>query len=79
MTHQDDQIFIDRTLEGDANAFATLIERYKSLVFTLSLRMMKQTVEAEEVAQDVFIKAFQKLSAFKGNSKFSTWFIPNYL
>lgn len=73
MTHQDDQIFIDRTLAGDANAFATLIERYKSLVFTLSLRMMKQTVEAEEVAQDVFIKAFQKLSSFKGSSKFSTW------
>jgi RNA polymerase sigma-70 factor (ECF subfamily) len=73
MTHQDDQIFIARTLAGDVNAFATLVDRYKSLVFTLSLRMMKQTEEAEEVAQDVFIKAFQKLHSFKGNSKFSTW------
>jgi RNA polymerase sigma factor (sigma-70 family) len=73
MTHQDDQIFIDRTLAGNVNAFATLVDRYKSLVFTLSLRMMKQTEEAEEVAQDVFIKAFQKLGSFKGNSKFSTW------
>lgn len=73
MTHQDDQIYIDRTLAGDVNAFSTLIDRYKSLVYTLSFRMMKQTEEAEEVAQDVFIKAYQKLSSFKGNSKFSTW------
>lgn len=73
MTHQDDQICIDRTLAGDVNAFSTLVDRYKDLVYTLCYRMMKQSEEAEEVAQDVFIKAFQKLNSFKGNSKFSTW------
>ncbi|RMB64030.1 sigma-70 family RNA polymerase sigma factor [Dokdonia sinensis] len=73
MTHQDDQYFIDQTLGGDTQAFATLIERHKGLVFTLCLRMLKQREEAEEVAQDVFVKSFQKLSTFGGRSKFSTW------
>lgn len=73
MTHQDDQKYITMTLAGDVNAFATLIDRYKNMVYTLCLRMMKTTEDAEEVAQDVFLKAFQKLNTFKGTSKFSTW------
>ena len=73
MTHQDDQIFITKTLEGEVNAFAVLIDRYKRMVYTLSLRMMKSTEDAEEIAQDVFLKAFQKLDTYKGTSKFSTW------
>ncbi len=73
MTHPSDHIIIQKTLKGDVNAYAILVERYKQLVFTLSMRMLKQREEAEEIAQDVFLKAFQKLQSFKGDSKFSTW------
>lgn len=68
-----DQVYIDSILNGDANAFTVLVDRYKDLVFTLALRMMKHTEEAEEAAQDTFIKAYKSLSKFKGDSKFSTW------
>ena len=73
MTTNNDQLYITRTLAGDTNAFAMLVERYKDLVFTLALRMLKHREEAEEVAQDTFIKAFKSLKKFKGDSKFSTW------
>ena len=68
-----DQVYIDKILNGDTNAFTILVNRYKDLVFTLSLRMIKNREEAEEVAQDTFIKIFKSLSKFKGDSKFSTW------
>ena len=68
-----DQIYIDKILQGDTNAFSVLVDRYKDLVFTLALRMMKHREEAEEVAQDTFIKVFGSLNKFKGDSKFSTW------
>ena len=68
-----DQVYIEAILNGDANAFAVLVDRYKDLVFTLALRMMKHREEAEEAAQDTFIKAFKSLNKFKGDSKFSTW------
>ena len=68
-----DQVYIDSILNGDANAFAVLVDRYKDLVYTLALRMMKHTEEAEEAAQDTFIKAYKSLDKFKGESKFSTW------
>ena len=68
-----DQVYIDNILNGDANAFTVLVDRYKDLVFTLALRMMKHREEAEEVAQDTFIKVYKSLNKFKGDSKFSTW------
>ncbi|MGA9271673.1 MAG: RNA polymerase sigma factor [Lutimonas sp.] len=68
-----DQIYIDRVLQGDSNAFAFLINRYKDMVFTLALKIVKSREDAEEVAQDSFLKAYQKLEQFKGQSKFSTW------
>ena len=55
------------------NAFAVLVDRYKDLVYTLALRMVKNREEAEEVSQDTFIKVFKSLERFKGDSKFSTW------
>ncbi len=73
MTHQDDQLYIDQTLAGNVNAFAVLVERYKNMVYTLCIRMMKNAEDGEEIAQDVFVKAFQKLTTFRGTSKFSTW------
>ncbi|OIQ30702.1 MAG: RNA polymerase [Bacteroidetes bacterium MedPE-SWsnd-G2] len=68
-----DQEYINRILQGDSNAFAILVDRYKALVFTLALRVLKHKEEAEEVSQDAFIKAYKNLNKFKGDSKFSTW------
>ncbi len=68
-----DKILINQIVEGDANAFTVLVDRYKDLVFTLALRMLKNREEAEEVAQDTFVKAYKSLDRFKGDSKFSTW------
>lgn len=50
-----------------------LIERYQDFVFTVVLRIVKVREEAEEVAQDTFLKAFESLSGYRGESKFSTW------
>jgi RNA polymerase sigma-70 factor (ECF subfamily) len=68
-----DQHYINLILDGNTNAFSVLVNRYKDLVFTLTLRMLKNREEAEEVAQDSFIKAYKSLNRFKGDSKFSTW------
>ncbi len=68
-----DQILINQIVEGDTNSFTILVDRYKDLVFTLALRMLKNREEAEEVAQDSFIKTYKSLKTFKGDSKFSTW------
>jgi len=73
MEAKTDQIYIERVLQGDSNAFAFLINRYKDMVFTLALKIVKSREDAEEVAQDSFLKAYQKLDGFKGQSKFSTW------
>ncbi|MEL6812265.1 MAG: RNA polymerase sigma factor [Bacteroidota bacterium] len=68
-----DQHLIDQTLHGDTHAFSTLVEKYQGYVFTIVLRMVKVREEAEEVAQDTFIKAFESLESFRGESKFSSW------
>jgi len=73
MSQKEDQHYIDATINGDTRAFSVLVERYRHMVFTLAVRVLKNHEEAEEVAQDVFIKAYTALSTFKGSSKFSTW------
>lgn len=72
MTINDDQI-IKAIQQGDTKAYGQLVDRYKDLVYTLALRMLKHREEAEEVAQDTFIKVFKSIDKFKGDSKFSTW------
>ncbi len=73
MGNTNDQAYIDLVIKGDTNAFTVLVDRYKDMVFTLSLKMLKNREEAEEIAQDSFVKAFRSLNTFKGDSKFSTW------
>jgi RNA polymerase sigma factor (sigma-70 family) len=68
-----DQHYIDKIIQGETNAFAVLVDRYKDMIFSLSLKMIKNREEAEEVAQDTFIKIYNSLNKFKGDSKFSTW------
>jgi len=64
---------IQRTLKGDQQAYALLVRTYQRYVFTLALRFTKSREDAEEVAQDSFIKVYKALSSFKQESKFSTW------
>jgi RNA polymerase sigma-70 factor (ECF subfamily) len=73
MTTNDDQKLIDAIGKGDTKAYAQLVNRYKDLVYTLAIRMLKHREEAEEVAQDTFIKVFKSLEKFKVDSKISTW------
>ena len=73
MTNKTDKYYIDKVCSGETNDFSFLVEKYKNMVFTLALRMVKSREEAEEIAQDAFVKAYKSLSKFKGDSKFSTW------
>ena len=73
MTTTKDQLYINKVINGDTNAFAYLVDTYKNMVFSLAFKMTKNREEAEEVSQDTFIKAFKNIHKFKGDSKFSTW------
>jgi RNA polymerase sigma factor (sigma-70 family) len=70
---QADTEIISRVLKGDQSAFALLVERYQNYVFTLVLRFVENREDAEEIAQDAFVKAYRSLADFRGDSKFSTW------
>lgn len=69
----DEAYFIERVKNGETDAFKYLIDKYKNIVFNIVLKITRNQEDAEEIAQDVFIKAFNSIKKFKGNSKFSTW------
>lgn len=73
MTNDADLQIIDRILAGEQSLYATLVDRYKSYTFTIALKILQSRSEAEEAAQDAFIKAYHHLSGFNRQSKFSTW------
>jgi RNA polymerase sigma factor (sigma-70 family) len=72
-TGLNDNEIISKVLRGDHQAYSLLVNRYQNYVFTLTLRMIKNREDAEEVAQDIFIKAYRALADFRGDAKFSTW------
>ena len=65
---------IDSVLKGNQGDFALLIDRYKDKAFSLLKRLLKNEMDAEDALQDSFMKAFNSLSSFRKDSKFSTWF-----
>lgn len=68
-----DTELIKRILQGEQAFFAQLVQRYQQYVFTLVLRFTDSREDAEEISQDVFVKAYRSLADFRGESKFSTW------
>ena len=68
-----DTEIISRVLKGEQQLFAGLVERYQNYVFTLVLRFTDNREDAEELSQDIFVKAYRSLADFRGDSKFSTW------
>ncbi len=73
MSKKDDSYFIEKVKTGNSDSYKYLVEKHKNMIFTIVLRIVKNREEAEEIAQDAFIKAFQSINSFKGQSKFSTW------
>lgn len=69
----EDRRLVDRAKAGDVRAFEALVRRYERWVFTLALRMVGDRGDAEDIAQEVFLKAYRGLQGFRGGSRFSTW------
>jgi RNA polymerase sigma-70 factor (ECF subfamily) len=70
--HDEKQI-IRRAKAGDASAFAELVRRYSQRVYNLALRMMRNRQDAEDVLQETFLSAYEKIRDFDGRSTFYTW------
>ena len=68
-----DNEIINKVLQGEQALYAQLVNRYQNFVFTIALRYAPNREDAEEIAQDVFVKAYRSLADFRGESKFSTW------
>jgi RNA polymerase sigma-70 factor (ECF subfamily) len=69
----EDRHWIQRTLAGDPDAYAHLINKYKSQLFDLTCRILKDRCQGEDILQDAFLQAYRHLSSFRYESKFSTW------
>ena len=68
-----DAVTVERVLGGDRDAYRVLVERYSLYIYRLAYRMTGNSYDAEEVVQEAFLRAYQKLSQFAGNSNFGTW------
>ncbi len=73
MENRNDTYYIEQVLEGKINAFSYLVDRHKDKVYNLAFRICGNREEAEEIAQDAFIKAYRSLRSFRHKSSFSTW------
>ena len=73
MRVQEDTVLIDRLRAGDGVAVQQLADMYSSKIFHLAFRYMKNREDAEEVVQDVLLKVYQKIGAFRGDAALSSW------
>ena len=72
---QDELVLIKRTRAGDQQAFARLVEQYQSQVYNLCYRMLGNAGDAEEAAQETFLRAFSRLKTYDESRKFSSWLL----
>ena len=70
-----DVALVARAKAGDASAFEQLVRQYDRQIFRVAQHITQNREDAEDIAQDVFFKAYQKREQFQGNSKFSTWLV----
>jgi len=71
----EDLALVRRTLAGDTEAFTALVEKYKDPVFNVAYRMLGNPTEAEDVAQEAFVRAYTQLRTYKETHRFSTWLL----
>lgn len=68
-----DTIYINRILNGDKGAFSNLVEKYQKMVYTLALKILGNNEDAEDAAQEVFVKCYRALNRYNAQAAFSTW------
>lgn len=68
-----DHELVRRTQDGDTEAFSELVRRHQQVTYNLAYRFMRDATQAEDMAQEAFLKAFRLLKGFRGDSSFSTW------
>ncbi|HKK43824.1 MAG TPA: RNA polymerase sigma factor [Bacteroidales bacterium] len=73
MDYKGDIFYIEQVLSGNVNAFGFIVERHKDRTYNLAFRICGSHEEAEEVAQDAFLKAYRSLKSFRMKSSFATW------
>ncbi|MCF0061036.1 sigma-70 family RNA polymerase sigma factor [Dyadobacter chenwenxiniae] len=73
MKNQGDQIHIDNVKKGELTSFTFLVDKYKNMAYTIAVKILGNAEDAEDAAQESFVKAYLQINAFQGNSKFSTW------
>ena len=73
MDYKGDILYIEQVLSGKVNAFSYIVDRHKEKAYNLAFRICGNHEEAEEIAQDSFLKAFNSLRSFKMKSSFATW------
>ena len=73
MTREQEREIIGKVLSGDTEAFEALVLEHQNKVYSLALRMVGNEEDALDMAQEAFIRAFNSLSGFRGDSKFSVW------
>lgn len=73
LDNNSDTIHIARILNGDTGAFKFLVEKYKRMVYTLALKITGNKEEAEDAAQEIFVKCFRSLGSYNGRAAFATW------
>ena len=73
MFEHDDNILVQRVVQGDTDAFAGIVEKHQKNVFYLGLKFFHNQADAEDFAQEVFLKVFERLDTFTGNVPFKGW------
>src|SRR5579884_4568609 len=71
----DESQLLTRAREGDRTAFSELVSRYQSKIYRLAKHITQNDEDAEDVLQETFLKAYEHLEGFQGNSKFYTWIV----
>ena len=73
MDQKDDIWYIDKVLKGETQYFSHFVDKYKDVVYSIAFKVLRNREDAEEMAQESFVKAYKSLNTFKGSAKFSTW------
>ncbi len=73
LAQEDEDALVARARTGDVEAFRTLVDAHRDRVFGLAMRVVRSAHDAEEIAQDAFVRAWRALPQFRGDARFSTW------